>query len=231
MVNIERHKRTLDLEDFTPEYLARIQNSCVLVVGAGGLGTAALPLLAAQELHSIHIVDYDTVDISNLPRQLLYTEEKLGKEKVSCAACCVAQLNPRGKILSTSTRVDTEWLFSYNAPLDLVLDCTDNFATRLLLDRFCAERSIPLVWGAVEGYTGQVALFHGHTGTSLSEIFNDIPQERPLNQGIFPPLVQQVGSMMVSIALRWLAFGKSELDGKFLQFDARTFVTQIFDIR
>lgn len=227
--NIElRHKRTLDLEDFTPERLAKMQQSSVLVVGAGGLGSAVLPILAAQELHSIHIIDYDTVDLSNLPRQLLYTSQELGQDKATLAAQRLKQLNRHGETHFTSRRVDSAWLAAYNMPLDLVIDCTDNFATRLLLDQFCTDRSVALVWGAVEGYTGQLALFHGKTGCSLKDVFNDIPQERPLNRGIFPPLVQQIGSMMAGVALRWLAFGESELDGKFLQLDARTFTTQIF---
>ena len=223
-----RYKRTLDLEDFTPERLAKMQQSSVLVIGAGGLGSAVLPLLAAQELHSIHIVDYDTVDVSNLPRQLLYTSLELGQDKATLAARRLQLLNKRGETRYTSRRVDAEWLATYNAPLDLVIDCTDNFATRLLLDQFCADRSIALVWGAVEGYTGQLSLFHGKAGCSLKDVFNDIPHERPLNRGIFPPLVQQIGSMMAGVALRWLASGESELDGKFLQLDARTFTTQIF---
>lgn len=223
-----RHKRTLDLEDFTPERLAKMQQSSVLVIGAGGLGSAVLPLLAAQELHSIHLVDCDTVDVSNLPRQLLYTSQELGQDKAALAAHRLQKLNERGEMRYTSRRVDAEWLATYNTPLDLVIDCTDNFATRLLLDQFCADRSIALVWGAVEGYTGQLSLFHGKAGCSLRDVFNDIPHERPLNRGIFPPLVQQIGSMMAGVALRWLAFGESELDGKFLQLDARTFITQIF---
>ena len=226
----EQHKRTLDLEDFNPERLAKMQHSSVLVVGAGGLGSAVLPILAAQELHSIHIIDYDTVDVSNLPRQLLYTSLELGQDKATLAAQRLKQLNRHGETHFTSRRVDSAWLAAYNMPLDLVIDCTDNFATRLLLDQFCTDRSIALVWGAVEGYTGQLALFHGKAGCSLKDVFNDIPQERPLNRGIFPPLVQQIGSMMAGVALRWLAFGESELDGKFLQLDARTFTTQIFTL-
>ena len=231
MVNVERHKRTLDLVDFTAEQLEKIQNSHILVVGAGGLGAATLPLLAAQEINSLHIVDFDTVAVSNLPRQLLYTEKDLGKNKVDAAAHYISRLNPKGKIVHTTTQVNAEWLSAYDAPLDLVLDCTDNFATRILIDQFCAERAIPLVWGAVEGYIGQLSLFHGHEKISLQDIFTEIPRERALDSGIFPPLVQQVGSMMASVALRWLAFERSELDGKFLQLDARTFVTQIFDAK
>lgn len=231
MVNVERHKRTLDLVDFTAEQLEKIQNSHILVVGAGGLGAATLPLLAAQEINSLHIVDFDTVTLSNLPRQLLYTEKDLGKNKVDSAAHYISRLNPKGKIVHTTKQVNAEWLSAYDAPLDLVLDCTDNFATRILIDQFCAERAIPLVWGAVEGYIGQLSLFHGHEKISLQDIFTEIPRERALDSGIFPPLVQQVGSMMASVALRWLAFERSELDGKFLQLDARTFVTQIFDAK
>jgi len=231
MGSLERHKRTLELGDFTPDRLASMQNRNVLVIGAGGLGTAVLPLLAAQELRFIHIVDADTVDISNLPRQLLYSEKELGKDKARCAAEYLTRLNPRTEVRFTSVRVDASWFDAYDAPLDLVLDCTDNFTTRIQIDRFCGERSIPLVWGAVEAYTGQVALLHGHEGIRLGDIFSDVPQERPLDKGIFPPLVQLVGSMMASVALRWLAFDKSELDGKFLQVDARTLATQIFDVR
>ena len=105
-----RYKRTLDLEDFTPERLAKMQQSSVLVIGAGGLGSAVLPLLAAQELHSIHIVDYDTVDVSNLPRQLLYTSLELGQDKATLAARRLQLLNKRGETRYTSRRVDAEWL-------------------------------------------------------------------------------------------------------------------------
>ena len=188
-----RYKRTLDLEDFTPERLAKMQQSSVLVIGAGGLGSAVLPLLAAQELHSIHIVDYDTVDVSNLPRQLLYTSLELGQDKATLAARRLQLLNKRGETRYTSRRVDAEWLATYNAPLDLVIDCTDNFATRLLLDQFCADRSIALVWGAVEGYTGQLSLFHGKAGCSLKDVFNDIPHERPLIGGYSRHLYNKLG--------------------------------------
>ncbi len=225
-----RHQRTLELADFDSESLCRIQDSRVLVVGAGGLGSVVLPLLAAQEVGEICVVDSDCVEESNLPRQTLYTEQDIGCAKAELAALRLRALNPRGRVDGNVVRVDAGWLASRQSLPDLVIDCTDNFATRGLLDSYCGAHSFPLVWGAVEGYTGQLSLLHGKRQISLRDIFGELPASRPLSNGVFAPLVHMVGAMMSSIALRWLAFGASELDGRLWQCDARSGATQIFEL-
>ena len=220
---MNRHARTLALPDFDPTRLARLRAAHVLLVGVGGLGSAVLPLLAAQEVGKIDIVDDDRVAETNLPRQLLYTEKELGCEKALLAAERAREWNPRGEAHPYPIRLDAAWLESHPTDYDLILDCTDNFATRILLDSFCAQHHIPLVWGAVEGYVGQVTLLHGRKGLSLQDLFGELPKDKPLSAGVYPPLVQTIGSFMASEALRWLATGETPLDGVLLQYDAREY--------
>ncbi len=217
---MKRHARTLALPDFDPTRIARLRAAHVLLVGVGGLGSAVLPLLAAQEVGRIDIVDNDRVSVTNLPRQLLYTENEVGCEKAFLAAERAREWNPRGEAHPYPIRLDAAWLAALPTEYDLLIDCTDNFTTRSLLDRFCAQQHIPLVWGAVESYVGQVTLLHGRKGLSLQDLFGDLPTERPLADGVYPPLVQTIGSFMASEALRWLATGESPLDGALLQYDA-----------
>ncbi len=225
-----KHTHTLELSDFSPSALQRIQSARILCIGAGGLGSAVLPILAAQDIDTLHIVEPDVIAPSNLPRQLLYTSEEIGKEKASIAAHSLQQLAPSTRILTYKTHCDAPWLENFKTPIDIILDCTDNFATRTILNHFAAEKHIPLVFGAVEAYTGQLTLLHAKNEIDLYDIFDSLPSTA-ISKAIFPPLVQQMGSMMAGVALRWLAFGEHELDGKFLQLDARTFQTLIFEIQ
>ena len=217
----ERHARTLALPDFDVEALERLRRAQILVVGAGGLGAATLPLLAAQEVGRLDIVDPDVVSITNLPRQLLYSENECGEAKAPLAAARVQALNPHGKVRAFTERIDSKWLAERGEGYDLILDCTDNFTTRVLLDDYCAAHHTPLVWGAVEEYTGQVAFLHGKRGIGLKDLFGELPKERPLAAGIYPPLVQVVGGIMAGEALSWLALGTASLDGVLCVYDAR----------
>lgn len=220
---MNRHTRTLALPDFDATALARLRAAHVLLVGVGGLGSAVLPLLAAQEVGRVDIVDNDRVAETNLPRQLLYTEKEIGCEKALLAAERARAWNPRGEARPYPLRLDAAWLASQTTDYDLLIDCTDNFTTRALLDSFCAQHQIPLVWGAVEGYVGQVTLLHGRRKLGLEDLFGELPTERPLADGVYPPLVQTIGSFMASEALRWLALGEATLDGVLLQYDAREY--------
>lgn len=226
----ERHARTLALPDFDQEALERLRKAHLLVVGAGGLGSATLPLLAAQEVGQIDIIDPDSVSLSNLPRQLLYCERECGQEKAPLAAARAEALNPSGRVRAFTERLDDGWLTGRGGDYDLVVDCTDNFPTRTLLDHYCATHHLPLVWGAVEGYIGQVSFLHGRRDISLGDLFGELPETRPLAEGVYPPLVQVIGGIMAGEALAWLALGEASLDGVLCVYDARKVVMGRYEL-
>ena len=146
----ERYVRNLLVEDFTPEQQEKLLNGRVLVIGAGGLGSAVLHYLAAAGIGRLGIADSDIVSLSNLQRQVLYTEKDLGHPKAECAARKVKLINS-----DTNTDVYNSYITVENASqiikkYDLTIDCSDNYPTRYLVDKICREFSIPFIYGSAE---------------------------------------------------------------------------------
>ena len=151
----ERYQRNLLVEGFSATGQQRLSESRVTVVGAGGLGSATLNYLAAAGVGRLRIVENDTVSLSNLQRQILYTTADLDAPKAEVAAARLSRLNPACRIEIRTDRLDGGNADEILSDCDVVVDCTDNYATRYAIDDFCSARRIPMVYGTAE----QIVLF------------------------------------------------------------------------
>lgn len=201
-----RHARTVQLPGFGEIAQRRLRAARVLVVGAGGLGSAVLPLLAGAGFGTIGIVDDDSVEVSNLPRQTIHRERDIGRQKTASAADAVRAIDS-----GIDVRVFPERLTSANAErilagFDLVLDGSDNFPTRYLVNDAAILAGIPVVWGAVHRFGGQVGLSWAGRGPHYRDLFPVPPEPGTVpscaEAGVLPSVCGVVGSLMSSEAIK-----------------------------
>ncbi len=196
-----------------------------LIIGLGGLGSPVAMYLAAAGVGELTLVDFDSVDLSNLQRQIAHTSERIGVNKARSAAQTISALNPDIKINLVDKLVDGEQLQQLVAGVNLVLDCTDNFATRFAINAACVAARVPLVSGAAIRLEGQVTVFDSRQPNSpcyrclYEESADDLTCAA---NGVLAPLVGVIGSLQALEALKLLGgFGQS-LAGRLQLFDART---------
>lgn len=156
---IKRYARHIILPEVGGEGQEKLLNSKVLVIGAGGLGSPAILYLAAAGVGTIGIVDFDVVDLSNLQRQIIHNTERVGTPKVESARKTVEMLNPDVKVITYDTRISKENIMDIIKDYDVVLDCTDNFSTRFLINDACYFAGKPLVSAAILRFEGQISVF------------------------------------------------------------------------
>ena len=222
-----RYSRHLLLEDIGVEGQRRILKSRVLIIGAGGLGSPAAMYLACSGVGNITIVDHDTVDLTNLQRQIMHSTERIGQAKVKSAQSTLAQLNPAVQVKALQTRADAKLLQSLVAQADVVLDCCDNFQTRQAINAACVQHHVPLVSGAAIGMDGQIAVYDPRDADApcYACVFApDTPPEeaRCATMGVLAPLVGVIGAMQALEALKLLAQTGTSLSGYLLMLDARS---------
>ena len=157
---ILRYNRHLILQEFGLGSQIKLKNSKVLVVGAGGLGCPALLYLAAAGVGPLGIVDFDNVDVSNLQRQVLYTTQDVGKNKAERAAARLRERNPLVDYRAIAEKITAQNALSIVGEYDVVLDGTDNFSTRYLINDTCVLLDRPLVYGSILRFEGQIAVFN-----------------------------------------------------------------------
>lgn len=215
MERYSRYSRQILLPEIGEAGQARLDRASVLIVGAGGLGSPVAMYLAAAGVGRIVLVDDDVVSLSNLHRQILYSASDVGRPKVDCAARRLRELNPDVKVDPCMMRLDDSCADGLVRGCDLVMDCTDNFPARLVIDRACAAAGVPWVHGAVEAFSGHVALFGGAGRKRYADLFPDItPTDYPpKNQAIAGPTAGVVGSIMAAEAMKLLAGLPTPLDG------------------
>lgn len=199
--------------------------SSVLLIGMGGLGCAAAPYLVASGVGSITLVDDDTIDRSNLQRQILYREADIGQSKAAQAAASLRQLNSEISIQALRQRLSADELTTLVGQYSLVLDCTDNLSSRNAINAACVNAKVPLVSGAAIRFEGQVASFSmqgdGACYHCLSQLFGE-QQLTCMEAGILSPVVGVIGSMQALEAVKILAGVGTPLYGKLQLFDALT---------
>ena len=197
----------------------------VLLVGMGGLGCAAAPYLVASGIGSITLADDDTIDRSNLQRQILYREADIGKNKVQQAAASLQALNSEIEIKALQQRLTADDLAQLVPQFSLVLDCSDNLATRNAINAACVKAKVPLVSGAAIRFEGQVASFSmqgdGACYHCLSQLFGE-QQLSCMEAGILSPVVGIIGTMQALEAVKILAGVGTPLYGKLQLFDGLT---------
>lgn len=218
-----RYARQVALPGFGADAQAALAASRVLVIGAGGLGSAVIPALAAAGVGAIGIVDDDRVELSNLHRQLIHGAADVGRPKVESAAAQVAALNPATVVTPVASRLTAEIARDLFARFDLIVDGSDNFPTRYLAQDAAVLTGIPLVWGAVSQYAGQA-------GVSLGITYRDLfPTPPPPGSvlsceagGVMPTTVAVIGAIMAGEAIKLLTGVGNPLIGRVTTFDALT---------
>jgi molybdopterin/thiamine biosynthesis adenylyltransferase len=198
----------------------------VLVVGAGGLGCPAALYLAASGIGKLTLADPDKVDLTNLQRQILYRTDSVGAQKVQAAQATLAALNPDVSIVPLQQRVDGKNLQPLLADVDVVLDCSDNFATRHALNRACIKAKKPLVSGAAIRFDAQVMVFDLREETSpcYACVFpedGEVEEVQCSTMGVFAPLTGVVGALQAMEAAKLVARAGETLNGRLLLLDAR----------
>ena len=226
----ERYDRQIRLPVVGLEGQRRLERACVLIVGAGGLGSPVALYLAAVGIGTLRIVDADVVDRSNLQRQILHTDARIGMAKVTSAAMAVHALNPHTQVEAIAERVDAVNVERMLDGVDVVVDGSDNFQTRYLLNDACVRFGKPLVYGAVQRFDGQVSVFDGGRQRGRSPCYRCLyPQPPPAGAvpscseaGVLGVLPGVIGMLQATEVVKLvLGFGES-LAGRLLQFDART---------
>ncbi len=202
-----RYARQIILPEIGANGQKRLSAASILCVGAGGLGSAALPYLAASGIGKIGIVDFDTVDLSNLQRQTIYKTEDVGKPKAETAARYLRALNPDIAVESHAAALDAENATELFSSYDLILDGTDNFDAKFLISDAACALTKPFVYGAVLQWGGQAALFDPAHGACYRCLYPNPPENHIPNcaeAGILGAVAGMVGSLQAAIAARFI---------------------------
>lgn len=222
-----RYSRHILLKEFGVEAQDILLRSSALVVGAGGLGSAALLYLASAGVGKLVIADGDQVDRTNLQRQIIHRESAIGMNKAESAAATLSQVNSGCSVRTIPRRLENAELLTEIANADVVLDCSDNFATRHAINRACVAHGKPLVSGAGIRFDGQITSFDLRRDDSpcyhcLFPESDAADEERCAIMGVFAPLVGIIGAMQASEAIRLLTGVGQSLTGKLSIFDGLT---------
>jgi adenylyltransferase/sulfurtransferase len=222
---LQRYSRHLLLADWGVEGQERIMAGHALVVGLGGLGCPAALYLASAGIGKLTLADADTVEVSNLQRQILHTEARLGWAKVDSAVAALAEVNPEVEIIPLRERLAGAALRARVAAVDVVLDCSDNFATRDALNAAAQHCGKPLVSGAAVRFEGLVSVFDFRRAASpcyhclFPEGADADAEARCAALGVFAPLTGVVGSLQAAEALKLLAGVGDSLHARLLRLD------------
>lgn len=221
---VERYSRHILLREVGGPGQLSLKNAKVLVVGAGGLGSPVILYLAAAGVGEIFVVDDDRVENSNLQRQIIHTDAGLGEFKAVSAAQAALALNPFIKVHPIVRRLDAENGAALVAGVDLVLDGTDNFDTRYLVNRLCVAAGKPLISAAITQWEGQISLYHPQSGAPCYACVFPVRPAAGLapacaEAGVIAPLPGVVGSMMALEAVKFLTKAGQGLAGRLMMFD------------
>jgi len=220
-----RYSRHILLPQISYEGQDKLVHSHALVVGAGGLGSPVALYLAASGVGTLTICDFDVVDLTNLQRQIIHTTPSVGINKAVSAQQSIYEINPE-VIVKTIQQKSTEDDFAaLVAQADVVIDCSDNFATRYTLNRLCVKLKKPLVSGAALGFEGQITVYDMRSDTSPCYhcLFPDNGEDTDLRcatNGVFAPLVGMIGTTQAAEALKLLMGIGESLQGRLLLLDA-----------
>lgn len=222
---LERYSRNIILREIGGQGQKQLLKAKVLVIGVGGLGNPALMYLAASGVGKIGLVDHDVVSLSNLQRQVLFGVNDIGKLKVDVAKKTLNSLNPNSEIATYPETLSIKNIEEIFINYDLVLDGTDNFSTRYLINKYCFKSKKPLLFGAISQWDGQLSLYNP---TECSPCFECLfPQSDKLQvertcseSGVFGPLVGIVGTLMASEAIKFIVGSGRSLTNQIILYDS-----------
>jgi adenylyltransferase/sulfurtransferase len=222
-----RYSRHILLSELGVGAQQRFGESHALIVGVGGLGNPVAQFLAAAGVGTLTLIDADRVDLTNLQRQILFDTAAVGRPKVEAAAARIAAVNPEVRVVQLADRVGLDALAPLAAAADVVVDCTDNFATRHAINRASVAAKKPLVSGAAIRFDGQIAVFDARDPANpcyhcLFGESDEFEETRCATMGVFAPLVGIVGATQAAEVLKLLAPAGRSLAGRLLLIDALT---------
>ena len=220
-----RYSRHILLPEIGIEGQQKLLNANVLIIGVGGLGSPAALYLAASGVGKLTLCDDDNVDLTNLQRQIIHRTSSVGHKKVASASLLLGEINSEVNVIALNERLSGVRLEEGVQQADIVLDCSDNFATRYAINRACLANKKPLVSGAATRFSGQVSVFDFRLNNSpcyhcLYPEHGEEEETRCAVMGVFAPLVGIVGSMQATEALKLLLDLGSSLCGRLLVIDA-----------
>ena len=201
---LNRYYRSIRLEEIGEEGQLKLLNSSVLVVGAGGLGSIVLTYLVSSGIGHIGIIDDDSVSLDNLPRQVLYNSSDIGKKKVQVAKKKLKSLNKDVTIKIYDERLTEDNAKRVTKKYDLILDCTDNFKTKFLINDMCVALKKPFISGGVTDYQGQVMTYIPKKSKDFKSLFDELPKDDGIKRGVLPSAVGLIGSIQASEAIKYL---------------------------
>jgi len=225
---VERYSRHLIIPDVGMAGQKRLKNAKVLIVGAGGLGSPALLYLAAAGVGTLGIVEFDEVDASNLQRQVIHGVSDVGKHKGESAKESIAEINPLVKVILHKVRLDSSNVLDIFRDYDLIVDGTDNFATRYLVNDAAVLLGKPYVWGSIYRFEGQASVFWEDAPNGLGLNYRDLYPEPPppgmvpscAEGGVLGVLCASIGSIMVNEAIKLITGIGEPLLGRLMVYDA-----------
>jgi molybdopterin/thiamine biosynthesis adenylyltransferase/rhodanese-related sulfurtransferase len=221
---VKRYSRHLIIPDVGMAGQKRLKNAKVLVVGAGGLGSPALLYLAAAGVGTLGIVDFDTVDESNLQRQIIHGVSDVGKSKAESARESIAEVNPYVQVILHKERLEADNVMEIFAPYDLIIDGTDNFATRYLVNDACVLLHKPYVWGSIYRFDGQASVFWADYGPCYRCLYPEPPPPGMVPScaegGVLGVLCASIGSIQVNEAIKLITGIGDSLAGRLMIYDA-----------
>jgi molybdopterin/thiamine biosynthesis adenylyltransferase/rhodanese-related sulfurtransferase len=215
---IAYYSRQILLHDFSIEKQLLLKQASVFVIGAGGLGCTVLQMLASAGVGIIGVLDYDVIEVSNLNRQILYTQHDVGQTKAEVASKRLRAINPYIEINSFAEKLNAENIKSIIQEYDIVVDATDNFDTKYLINDACVLYQKTLVFAAVQQYEGQVAVFNYHNSCNYRDIFPEIPNhDNNCNTvGVLNTAVNIIGTLQATEVLKIILKAENILQNKIL---------------
>ncbi|AZI59499.1 molybdopterin-synthase adenylyltransferase MoeB [Nakamurella antarctica] len=232
---IQRYSRHLLLPEIGRTGQRRLKNSKVAVMGAGGLGAPVMLYLAAAGVGTIGIVDFDIVEESNLQRQVIHTVSDVGRLKTTSAAESIGAINPLVTVVEHRLRLDATNALQVLGDYDLVVDGTDNFATRYLVNDACVILGLPYVWGSIFRFEGQVSVFWANHGPQYRDVFPHPPPPGSVPScaegGVLGVLCGSIGSTMATEAIKMICGIGRPLLGRLLVYDALEMSHRLIHVR
>ncbi|HEV3173502.1 MAG TPA: adenylyltransferase/sulfurtransferase MoeZ [Actinocrinis sp.] len=221
---VRRYSRHLIIPDVAMDGQKRLKNSKVLCVGAGGLGSPALMYLAAAGVGTLGVIDFDTVDESNLQRQIIHGQSDIGRSKAESARDSVREINPYVEVRLHEERLDSSNVMEIFAQYDLIVDGTDNFATRYLVNDACVLLNKPYVWGSIYRFDGQASVFWSEYGPCYRCLYPEPPPPGMVPScaegGVLGVLCGSIGAVQVTEAIKLLTGIGEPLVGRLMIYDA-----------
>jgi molybdopterin/thiamine biosynthesis adenylyltransferase len=225
----KRYQKQIMLDDIGINGQIKIKQSKVAVIGAGGLGCPVLQYLTSVGIGTIGVIDFDTIEVSNLHRQVLYSFNDIGKQKVETAIQKLSAQNPFVNLISHNALLNEDNVESILSNYDIVVDGCDNFLTRYLVNDTCLKLNKPLVYGSILGYEGQLAVFNYKESKNLRDIFPEPPNADDVpncsENGVLGTVPAIIGSMMAQETIQ-VILEKPTLINSLLIFNTATFLTR-----